>query len=471
MGKPTLDRKRTLLYSLGDLSAAIPLTVLSFYQLYFLTDVARLAPGVASWSIIFVKLWDAVNDPLLGAWSDRLRSRHGRRRWPMVLAAVPLGLSFALLWVVPPFGQVGIAVWYTIAFILFDTCFTVFHVSFNALTPALAGDYDERSSLNGYRMAFSISGTLGAIIVMTLLAGVIPDPAVRFAAAGAGLGLFCIVPPFLAFRASAGFDEENSTTSLSTPTSLSTSTTLPSRTTLPAALLESARAVLANKPFRQVMGLYLFSWTATAVISSALVYFVSYYMTEPGHANYLVLVAEVAAIAFIPLVVAAARRWDKRRAFIAGCATWIVVQASIALIAPYQLAFAYALAVMIGLGIATAYVLPWSMIPDAIEQDTAATGISREGSYYAFASFFQKLGTGAALWLMARAMDSGGYVTPTPDTPFPVQPAGAISSIRMFMGVVPVILLAGAILFALLYPVTREDQRRAREAILARIRD
>jgi GPH family glycoside/pentoside/hexuronide:cation symporter len=229
--------------------------------------------------------------------------------------------------------------------------------------------------------------------------------------------------------------------------------------------------VLANKPFRQVMGLYLFSWTATAVISSALVYFVSYYMAEPGHANYLVLVAEVAAIAFIPLVVAAARRWDKRRAFIAGCATWIVVQASIALIAPEQLAFAYALAVMIGLGIATAYVLPWSMIPDAIEQDTAASGISREGSYYAFASFFQKLGTGAALWLMARAMDSGGYVTPTPDAPFPVQPAGAIASIRMFMGVVPVILLAGAILFAVLYPVSREDQRTAREAILARIRD
>jgi glycoside/pentoside/hexuronide:cation symporter, GPH family len=475
MGTPVLDRKRTLLYSLGDLSAAIPLTVLSFYQLYFLTDVARLSPAIASWSIIFVKLWDAVNDPILGAWSDRLRSKHGRRRWPMVLAAGPLGLSFALLWVVPPFGQTGIAVWYTLAFILFDTCFTIFHVSFNALTPALAGDYDERSSLNGYRMAFSISGTLGAIIVMTLLAGVIPDPAVRFAAAGAGLGLFCIVPPFLAFRASAGFDEEEAPLARSgspkdTESKHYAAAGVP-RVKPFAALRESARAVLANKPFRQVMGLYLFSWTATAVISSALVYFVSYYMAEPGHANYLVLVAEVAAIAFIPLVVMTARRWDKRRAFIAGCATWIVVQASISLIAPDQLAFAYALAVMIGLGIATAYVLPWSMIPDAIEQDTAATGVSREGSYYAFASFFQKLGTGAALWLMARALDSGGYVTPTPDTPFPVQPAGAIASIRVFMGVVHVILLAGAILFAVLYPVSREDQRTAREAILARSRD
>jgi glycoside/pentoside/hexuronide:cation symporter, GPH family len=489
MGKPLLDNKRKLLYSLGDLSAAIPLTILSFYQLYFLTDVARLTPMIASWSIIIVKLWDAINDPLIGTWSDRFRSRHGRRRWPMVLAAGPLGLSFALLWVVPPFSQVGVAIWYTFAFIVFDTCFTVFHVSFNALTPALAGDYDERSSLNGYRMAFSISGTLGAIIIMTLLAGVLVDPSVRFAAAGLGLGLLCIVPPFLAFRASSGFDDEGPSSTMPLQMPLQVPGKMPRasskasesvglakggrirgklETSFFTSLNESARAVLANRPFRQVMGLYLFSWTATAVISSALIYYVSYYMGAPGHANYLVLVAELAAIAFIPLVVMAARRWDKRRAFIAGCAIWMIVQASITQLAPDQLAFAYALAVLIGLGIATAYVLPWSMIPDAIEQGTAATGIAREGSYYAFASFFQKLGTGAALWLMTRALDSGGYLTPTKDMPFPDQPAGAVASIRLFMGVVPIVLLAGAIFFAILYPVTREEQRTAREAILAR---
>lgn len=90
MGKPDLDRWRTLLFSLGDLSAAIPLTILSFYQLYFLTDIVRLTPMIASWSIVIVKLWDAVNDPLIGTWSDRIRSRYGRRRWPMVLAAAPL---------------------------------------------------------------------------------------------------------------------------------------------------------------------------------------------------------------------------------------------------------------------------------------------------------------------------------------------------------------------------------------------
>lgn len=453
----SLTGTRKLMFSLGDLTAAVPLTILGFFQLYFLTDVARIPPGTAAWSILVVKLWDAVNDPVLGALSDRFRFPGGRRRVPMAAASVPLGLTFALLWIVPPFGPLAAAVWYTLVFLVFDTCFTLFHVSFNALTPALARDYDERSSLNGYRMVFSIAGTLAAVILMTVLSGWIEDAGTRFALAGIGLGVFCMVPPWFAYKAAAGFDEEGR---LDVPGS--------ARPRFREALAEATRAVLANRPFRQVMGLYLFSWTTTAIISSALVYFVSYYLRSPGHSNYLVLVAEVSAIAFIPLVVAAARRWDKRRAFMAGCAAWAVIQVAISMVAPYQLALAYVLAVLIGLGIATAYVLPWAMIPDVIELDAAASGASREGSYYAFASFFQKLGTGAALWLMARALEAGGYVTPTVSVPFPEQPQSAVRAIRLFMGLAPAVLLACATAFAWLYPVSREEQRAAREAILAR---
>ncbi|HRZ89471.1 MAG TPA: MFS transporter, partial [Spirochaetia bacterium] len=429
----TLSGTRKWMFSLGDLTAAVPLTILGFFQLYFLTDVARIPPGMAAWSILVVKLWDAVNDPVLGALSDRFRSRGGRRRVPMLAASVPLGLTFCLLWIVPPFRPLGAAVWYAIVFLVFDTCFTMFHVSFNALTPVLARDYDERSSLNGYRMVFSIAGTLAAVILMTVLSGRIEDARARFALAGIGLGLFCMIPPWFAYKAAEGFDEEGA---CETPGSGRM------RPGFLEALAESTRAVLANRPFRQVMGLYLFSWTTTAVISSALVYFVSYYLRAPAHSNYLVLAAEVSAIAFIPLVVAAARRWDKRRAFMAGCAAWAAVQGAISLLAPGQLVPAYALAVLIGLGIATAYVLPWAMIPDVIELDTAASGRNREGSYYAFASFFQKLGTGAALWLMARALEAGGYVTPTAAVPFPEQPQSAIRAIRLFMGLAPAVLLA-----------------------------
>ena len=84
-------------------------------------------------------------------------------------------------------------------FILFDTAFTIVHVGYNALTPEMTSDYDERSSLNGYRMVFSISGTLGAIILATVLGWCITDARLLYLILGIGLGLVSIIPPLVVF--------------------------------------------------------------------------------------------------------------------------------------------------------------------------------------------------------------------------------------------------------------------------------
>ncbi|NLF14847.1 MAG: MFS transporter, partial [Anaerolineaceae bacterium] len=89
-------------------------------------------------------------------------------------------------------------------------------------------------------------------------------------------------------------------------------------------------------------------------------------------------------------------------------------------------------------------------------------------SYYAFASFFQKLATGAALWAMGIALAASGYVRPLASGPLPVQPASAVQAIRLFMGPVPVVLLLGAILFAWRYPIGRAEHRALRDELAAR---
>jgi GPH family glycoside/pentoside/hexuronide:cation symporter len=99
------------------------------------------------------------------------------------------------------------------------------------------------------------------------------------------------------------------------------------------------------------------------------------------------------------LVVFTSRRLDKRRAFILGALTWMIVMLCISTLKADQVGLAYLLAALAGLGIATAYVVPWSMVPDVVEYDELRSGQRREGSYYAFASFFQKL-AGVALWAM-----------------------------------------------------------------------
>ena len=105
------------------------------------------------------------------------------------------------------------------------------------------------------------------------------------------------------------------------------------------------------------------------------------------------------------------------------------------------------------------------MVPDIIEYDEVRTGQRREGSYYAFASFFQKLATGAALWTMGQVLALTGYLTPPTSGPLPVQPPQAVQAIRVFMGPVPVGLLVLAMLFAWRYPIGREQHRALREQL------
>jgi GPH family glycoside/pentoside/hexuronide:cation symporter len=205
------------------------------------------------------------------------------------------------------------------------------------------------------------------------------------------------------------------------------------------------------------MGLYLMSWTTASILAAMLVYYANYRLRVPEQANYFVLLAEGAAIFFIPLWVWAAKKLDKRRAFIVGTLTWIVVLLGISALPADAIGLAYLLAALSGSGIAAAYVLPWSMIPDIIEHDQLQSGQRREGAYYAFASFFQKLATALALWAMGQALALAGYITPDASGTLPVQPESAVQAIRLFTGPIPAILLILAALFAWKYPITRES--------------
>jgi GPH family glycoside/pentoside/hexuronide:cation symporter len=94
---------RKAAYVIGDLgNSAGPGTIIPFWYLFFLTDVAKLNPALAGLTILLGKIWDAVNDPLVGWLSDRTRTRWGRRRPYLLFGAVPFGVTFALLWTVPP---------------------------------------------------------------------------------------------------------------------------------------------------------------------------------------------------------------------------------------------------------------------------------------------------------------------------------------------------------------------------------
>ena len=155
--RTTLPVWRKIAYGSGDSGFSLTSTALALLYLFFLVNVVGLDPAWAGLSLGIGRIWDAFNDLIIGTLSDRTRSRWGRRRPYLLFGAIPFGITFILMWLVPPTNeQTLLLVYYTGMYILFDTMFTLTNVPYIALTPEIAPTYDERTSLHSYRMAFSI---------------------------------------------------------------------------------------------------------------------------------------------------------------------------------------------------------------------------------------------------------------------------------------------------------------------------
>jgi len=128
-----------LLYGLGEVGPSVAVgTVIPFYFLFFLTDIAGIRPGIAGSVLLVASLWDAVNDPLIGSLSDRTRSRLGRRRPFMLAGAIPMAIFYALLWAIPDASfPGGRAFYYLLIYFLFDLAYTLVSGPYYALTPEL----------------------------------------------------------------------------------------------------------------------------------------------------------------------------------------------------------------------------------------------------------------------------------------------------------------------------------------------
>ncbi|HWT77836.1 MAG TPA: MFS transporter, partial [Candidatus Methylomirabilis sp.] len=157
----TLKTRTKLMYGSGDFGFACTDAMLGLLIAIYLTDVVGLRPEYAGLAIFLGRTWDYVNDPIFGYISDRTRTRWGRRRPYLLFGALPFALAFSLLWWHPPIpSQIGLAVYYAVAYALYDTAATLVYMPYYALTPELTNDYDQRTSLTTFRMIFSILGSM-----------------------------------------------------------------------------------------------------------------------------------------------------------------------------------------------------------------------------------------------------------------------------------------------------------------------
>ncbi len=447
-----LSLSTKLAYGAGDLGPAITANVGVFFALFFFTNVAGLNPGLAGSILMIGKIWDAVNDPMVGVLSDRTKSPWGRRLPWMLYGAIPFGIFFFLQWIVPRFSandsanDWGLFWYYVIVAILFNIFYTVVNLPYTALTPELTQDYNERTTLNSFRFTFSIGGSILSLFIALGVFSLLKIERTQQYLVLAGIcTVLSVLPLFwcvwgirdrvLAFEAKRIETEE--------PESLP--------------IPEQLRIAFSNRPFVYVVGIYLCSWLGVQVTASILPYFVVNWMglSEPTF-NLVAIAVQGTAIITLFIWSAISQRLGKKAVYFMGMAVWIIAQAGLFFLQPGQVGLMYFLAVLAGFGVSTAYLIPWSMMPDVIELDELNTGQRREGIFYGFMVFLQKLGLALGLFLVGQALEIAGFIATVPGQPAPTQPDSALLAIRIAIGPLPTLALICGLVLAYFYPITRE---------------
>ncbi len=447
-----LSLRIKLAYGVGDVSAAISAQVTGFFLTAFLLDVARIRPGTVSIIILVSNLWEAITDPIVGNLSDRTRTRWGRRRPWLLFGAIPFGLAFMMQWIVPPFGETGLFIYYLLATVLLKTAFTAVNVPYTAMTPDLARDYDERTRLTSYRFGFSILGGLLAVVLYPTIVAQFGNVQTGSFFSGSLLAIFIVLSCWTTFF----FTRERPVDDL------------PESETI--GVIKGLRVALRNRPFLYVLGIYLLSWVVVQFVQANLLLFLRYWLNAESHFRWVVLVLQLTALIFLPIWAWISRRLGKKQAYYIGVLIFIPTLVALFFLQPGATFWLYLISFPAGISASMLLLIPWSMLPDVVDYDELQTGQRREGIYYGLFVFVQNMGLTGVLALSAWGLELAGYINPDIAGEFVAQPEPVLQVLRLMISLFPAVLMVLSIPLAIAYPITRQRFETMRTTLDARKR-
>lgn len=429
-------------YAVGTAGLMSLVAASSFFLVFFLTDVALLPPTLAANALLVGKLWDTVNDPLIGVAIDQSRARIPLRRW-LFLGAIPLAFSTIAIWWVPDsFSQWGRLAWVTLAYLVFDTVFTAVQLAFTALGADATSAYDARTRLMAFGAVGAVVGYIVGASGIRLAKHFFELPSTAYAVAGLGMGLLAGGGTLLA---AWGLVEPK---------------TPPTPVARPAlAVWRSAWWVLTQRPFFLLVAGMGFARLGFTIVSAALPYFTKYFLGNEGLAAPLIISLMVVIAIMVPVWKRLAERWGKAKAYSVSLSI-VALGLSLTWLLPRgDTRITFALILVVGVGMAGHWVLPWAMLPDVVDWDHAHTGERRIGLYLGVYGLIDKLARTLGVVSIGWVLSATDFVANTE------QKTPAMLGIRSLFGPVPASLLVVALVVLWRFPIDRVAHDALRKRI------
>ncbi|HDO9660730.1 TPA: MFS transporter [Clostridioides difficile] len=431
-----LSGKEKVGYATGDLACNLIFSTVGAFLMYFYTDVYGLAPMAVSMIFLVARIWDGLNDPIMGVIVDRTKSKHGKFRPYLLYGALPFTLIAILCFTVPDISPMGKFVYAFITYIGLGMIYTLVNVPYGALTSAMTQDSTERANLSVVRMFFASVGTLivtyGVPKLSTILGGEnlakgYQQAMIIYGIAGGLLLLFC----FFTTKERYSVVNEDSEK---------------------AGFKDIIVLLKNNKPLVILSLIFILMFGIMSIVDAVGIYFFQYVLgREDLLPTYMILGkgAVLVGYAVTPLLL---KKFDKKEIIFWFTVVTLSLPIGMMFLGKEHITLIMILRVIHGIAYSSTGIM-WSLVPDTIEYGELKTGKRREGITYSIIGFFFKFGMALGGLVPGVVLSMTGYVANTSQT------SQALYGIRSINGIIPAVLTVAMLVLIKMYPLTEEKCR------------
>lgn len=377
-------------YGVGGAASNFIWMMISFYMLFFYTDVFGIPAAVAGTLFMVARVWDAVNDPIMGYLADQTRTRWGKFRPYLLFGAVPLGIAYVLTFTTPGLSATGKVVYAAVTYILLGMLYTVVNIPYNSLAAVITQNTNERSSLASFMLITSYLAVLILVVATIPLVNLFPTEQTGFSFV---VGIYAVISVVLFIICFASTRENPALVKREGHSFVS-----------------RIKTVLQNKYLLILISAIFFTTVANEMRTTAAIYFFKYNVGDEGRYPLFMLAVILLMIVGAGLAPVLSRKLGSKRNLYYIATLLTLPSIGILFVAFDNLPVIFALTAISSAGGGMIFVLNWSMLPDTVEYGEWKSGIRSEGMVYASMTFTNKMSYAVGGALAAFLLSWSGFV-------------------------------------------------------------
>lgn len=451
--KTKVGRLQVGAYGVGNFACQLSFTMVNMYLSYFYTDVFGLTPAAVALLLLVAKVWDGINDPMMGVLMDKSYKKVGGYRTYIVLGTVLLVIFTILTFTVPGLGGTGKLVYAYVTYIGLGMSYTVMNVPYGALPSRMT---DNPKRLNQMFASSMWAGALGSTVL-----GMCTLPLVLMLGNGvqeAGYQKTAIVYAVLALililitvkickenkdiaRAKEILAEQSGSDGMT--------------------ILGFLKSVFKNRNLLCVFSYMFLAMFSQIGRATTAFYYYMYCVGNTALASVLMSLSSLVSLVLIPFVPALIGKFGKKKVVIVSQLIQ-VLGLILMFVGPYtNIPYTIFANIVYGLGGGYSSCVG-AMIVDALDDYEVKTGVRNDGIAFALNGLMTKISSAIAGSVILMVMAFFGYTNGSDLT------AGALQGINIGVNIVPLIAAAAAIIPMLIFDLTEEKMQGIRKELSVR---